>query len=106
MFPYSFPFESLAPVVVGRWHIDYGILHFSHKHNYDVVDLTLIPSAHQGTDSAGNYRSRMTEDNHLYNFQFFDSNDKSSGLLTSNYFVVCYYLFYNSSMYETVSSNE
>ena len=102
MFPYSFPFESLAPVVVGRCRIDNGILIFSHKHNYDVVDLTLIASAHQGTDSAAKYISRMTENNLLYNFQFFDSNDKSSGLLTSNYFVVCYYLFYNSSMYDEI----
>ena len=87
MFPYSFPFESLAPVVVGRCRIDNGILIFSHKHNYDVVDLTLIASAHQGTDSWRKYKSKMTKDNFLWNYHFIDSID-FSGLLTSNYFVV------------------
>ena len=98
VFPYSFPFESLAPVVVGRWHVDYGILHFSHKRKFNVVDLTLLISAHQGIDSSGNHRSEMTEDDFLWNFQFYNSHDKSSGLLTSNFFVVCYFLLYNSTL--------
>ena len=62
VFPYSFPFESLAPVVVGRWHVDYGILHFSHKQKHNIVDLTLLMSAHQGSESARRYKFEVAED--------------------------------------------
>ena len=82
---------------MGRWHVDYGILHFSHKRKHNIVDITLLISAHQGMDSSGKHRSEMTKDDFLWNFQFYDSSDNSSGLLTSNYFVVYNYLLCNST---------
>ena len=85
---------------MGRWHVDYGILHFSHKRKFNIVDLTLLISAHQGMDASGKHKSEMTKVNFLWNFQFYNLNDKSSGLLTSNYFVVCSYLLHNSTFYE------
>ena len=87
---------------MGRWHVDYGILHFSHKQKHNIVDLTLLMSVHQGMDSSGKHRSEMTDDDFLWNFQFYNSNDKHSGLLTSNYFVVYYYLLYNSIFYDGI----
>ena len=85
---------------MGRWHVDYGILHLSHKQKHNIVDLTLLISAHQGSESARRYKFEVAEDDFFLNFQFYDSSDNSSGLLTSNYFVICYYLLYNSTYTE------
>ena len=78
---------------MGRWHVDYGILHFSHKQKHNIVDLTLLISAHQGSESARRYKFEVADDDFFWNYQFYNSTDISSGLLTSNYLVVCYCLF-------------
>ena len=85
---------------MGRWRVDYGIIHFSHKQKLNIVDLTLLISAHQGVDVSGKHRSEVTEDDFLWNYHFYQSPNKSFGLLTSNYFLVCYYLLYNSTYTE------
>ena len=90
---------------MGRWHVDYGILHFSHKRKLNIVDLTLLMSAHQGIDSSGKHRSQVTDDDFLWNFQFYNSNDKFSGFLTSNYLVVCYYLLYSHTQITEIDTN-
>ena len=80
---------------MGRWRVDYGIIHFSHKQKFNVVDLTLLISAHQGMDAAGKHRSQVTKENFSWNFRIINKADmrKGAGRLTSNYFVVCNYLF-------------
>ena len=89
VFPYSYPFKSFPPVVVGRWHVDYGVLYFSHQHKHTVVDVTLLISAHQGTSSANNHRTRVSRENFHWNYKFFGrSATKSQGLLTSNILVM------------------
>ena len=70
-----------------------------------MVDLTLLMSVHQGMDSSGKHRSEMTKDNFLWNFQFYNSTDISSGFLTSNYFVVCYYLLYSHTQITEIDPN-
>ena len=81
---------------MGRWRIDNYILYYFHKYELNIVDLTLLISAHQGSESARRYKFEVAEDDFFWNYQFYNSTDISSGLLTSNYFVVYYYLLYNS----------
>ena len=89
MFPYSYPFESLPPVVVGRWHVDYAVLYFSHQHKHTVIDVTLLISAHQGTSSSSSYRRRVAGENFYWNYKFFGrSATKSQGILSSNILVM------------------
>ena len=87
---------------MGRWRIDNYILYYFHKYELNVVDMTLLISAHQGNESAIKHRSEVTKDDFLWNFRFLNSSDISSGLLTSNYFVVYYYLLYNSIFYDGI----
>ena len=83
---------------MGRWRVDYGIIHFSHKQKLNIVDLTLLISAHQGVDVSGKHRSEVTEDDFFWNYHFYQSPNKSYGLLTSNFFFLFYYLLYNSTL--------
>ena len=50
-------------------------------------------------DASGKYRSKITEDDFLWNYRIINIADmrKGAGHLTSNYFVVCYYLLCNST---------
>ena len=90
VFPYSYPFESLPPVVVGRYLVDSAIMLLSHKREYTVVDLTLLISAHQGTDSSSSFLSKVTRDNFLWNAHFVTgaAGQLMYGILSSNYLVL------------------
>ena len=80
---------------MGRYWVDSEILRCSHKRKFNVVDLTLLISAHQGMDASGKHKSEVTKDDFLWNFLIINKADmrKGAGRLTSNYFVVCNYLF-------------
>ena len=84
---------------MGRYWVDSEILRCSHKRKFNVVDLTLLISAHQGMDASGKHKSEVTKDDFLWNFLIINKADmrKGAGHLTSNYFVVCNYLFCNST---------
>ena len=82
---------------MGRYWVDSEILRCSHKQKFNVVDLTLLISAHQGMDVSGKHRSQVTDDDFLWNYHYYQSPNKIYGLLTSNYFVVCNYLLYYST---------
>ena len=74
---------------MGRWYVDNIILQYCRKYKFSIIDITLLMSAHQGMDYSEKHKSEMTEDDFYCNFQFYNSNDKHSGFLISNYFVVC-----------------
>ena len=94
VFPYSYPFESLPPVVVGRWFIDNVILYFSHQHKHAVVDVTLLISAHQGTSSSGGYKRKVARKDFYWNYKYlYNKTPSSYGHLTSNYLVIYIILF-------------
>ena len=94
MFPYSYPFESLPPVVVGRWHVDYAVLYFSHQHKHTVIDVTLLISAHQGTSSSGGYKRKVARKDFYWNYKYlYNKTPSSYGHLTSYYLVIYIILF-------------
>ena len=99
VFPYSYPFESLAPLVVGRVLIDNYILYFSHQREHSVVDLTLLASAHQGRDRSFNHKRQLKRSNFFWNERYFDyTAEDSFGLLTSNYLVIICIVCFNNQI--------
>lgn len=68
IFPRRFPFHLIPDVVVGRWYIDSVIMNTCHNYNISMIEVTSIPSYHQGVDrSAINTKANGTRHSFYWN---------------------------------------
>lgn len=71
--------------MIGRWRIDPIVIKVAKKSNLDIVDLTDIPSFHQGYGNVKKKQSKTNESDFFYNLQYIGM--KEDGHFKFNYCV-------------------
>lgn len=87
IFSYSFPFEALHDVVVGRYYVDNEILAFCHLRHMRVVDLSNLHSYHQGVVNSGSKQQVLSPKDFYYNRGLLSSIDSRVMYLLSSYYI-------------------
>ena len=69
--------------VVGRWRIDPIVARAARRSGMNMVDLTGIPSFHQGKTSVRRKQFKLSRNDFYYNFQFMGKGE--DGRFGANY---------------------
>ena len=76
--------------VIGRPRIDPLVLKIAKSNHMKMVDLSAIPSFHQGMTDARNKEHMLKPDDYYYNLRFIRYSEE--GRLLANYRVYDYYI--------------
>lgn len=84
-----YPLELLQTAVIGRLRIDPLVLKVAREQRLKIVDLSSIPSFHQGFVDSQGKRYNLLFDDYYYNLRFIKFTEE--GRLLANYRVYDYY---------------
>ena len=79
----QYPIDQLKGAVIGRLRIDPIVLKVARSNHMNMVDLSAIPSFHQGMGDARNKQSKLEQDDYFYNLRFITM--KEDGRFRTNY---------------------
>ena len=83
VFSKKYPVDELKEAVVGRLRIDPLVLKVARTHKMSIVDLSSIPSFHQGFTSSQSKISKVSLPDYFFNIRYIGYSEE--GRLLANY---------------------
>ena len=85
IFPCTYHFQDVDPVVVGRWFVDTALMKDAQRKKYYIYDMTGLISLHQGFDTSKKIFKGVQEDFEYNKMLLQKRNDAGIVYLTANY---------------------